>query len=355
MREKNKLAAVVIIAIIICNYMIVPEWESWLREDAMLVEKVHSLDEIPFWEAGKKTEGSLCVVRSAESPSYEVIFGEYIYLERYFKEMKFPPDDKEEYLWKFERYSTWDRRQSRDGEIKNWIVDFFNYRTGELEKSLDLVDIEAANTLGKQHDKDYSVFSTDIVDGKRYLYWNVRAVRPGYFDTEETLVYDFDQDKTVDGVTLPQSRYTDRTKEFIKSSYILCDEENCNFLKINHMTPIGSGIYVEDGAVRIRYNDLETGIIEVSILASKLPKENTKLYQEFPELKNYNAKEDDIVDLYFAGYPDAEEVMRMLLEEGTEITYEGCVLSGENSIDGENHKISCMDNIGSHNFGKKKV
>ena len=31
------------------------------------------------------------------------------------------------------------------------------------------------------------------------------------------------------------------------------------------------------------------------------------------------------------------------MEEGEEITYEGCVLSGERSIDGEAHKISCMD------------
>ncbi|MDE7444964.1 MAG: hypothetical protein K2N15_04560 [Lachnospiraceae bacterium] len=184
---------------------------------------------------------------------------------------------------------------------------------------------------------------TKIVDGKRYLYWDVQAIRQGYFDTEETIVYDFDQDKVVHDVYLYKGGYTDRDKEFLKSIYILLDEDNCNFLEINNITPIGDGIYVDDGAVRIRDEYWRLGIVEVYMLASKLTKENSELYQEFPELKNYNAKEDDIVDLYFAGYPDAEKVVRMLLEEGEEITYEGCVLSGEKSIDGEDHNISCMD------------
>lgn len=345
-KDRKKLAAVMIMAIIICNYMIVPGIGRWQKENARVVkEEIHSLDEIPFFEAGKETEGSLCLICPSGGLSYGVAFGEYIFYERYFKEREFLPYDQEEHLREFERWREYDGVGYRDGELENWVIDFYNYRTGKLEKSIDLAAIEAQNIPGKQHwESSYSdIVNTKIVNGKKYLYWHVQAIRHGFFDADEKIVYDFDQDKVVHDVDLSKGGYTDRDKEFLKSIYILLDEDNCNFLKINNITPSGDGIYVSDGAVDIQDEYWRLGMIEVDMLASRLPKENSELYQEFPELKKYHAGSGKRIELYFAGYPDAEKVVRMLLEEGEEITYEGCVLSGEKSIDGEDHNISCMD------------
>lgn len=333
-KDRKKLAAVAIMAIIICNYIIMPGIERWQKERALLVEEKQSLDEIPFIEAGKKTEGSLCIVKSPESPSCGVIFNEYIYCERYFEEMEFLPYDEEDHLWEFERFDTWDGIGYRDGEVKSWLVDFYNYRTGELEKTLDLAEIDAQNTPGKQHFSDsYDIFEPWIVDGKRYLRWKVQAIRQGYFDTDETVVYDFDQDKVVHNAAIPRGGYTNRERDFLDVSYILVDSYDCNFMEINGF---------DENDVRIRYSDTREGMIKVTMRASMLPEENTRLYEEFPELKGYDAKAGDKVELYFAGYPDAEKVMEMLLEEGEEITYEGCVLGGGSTIDGEDHNISCL-------------
>lgn len=46
---------------------------------------------------------------------------------------------------------------------------------------------------------------------------------------------------------------------------------------------------------------------------------------------------------FFPGYPDAEEIIGMLVEDGTELTYEGCILNEIKSIDGKEHRISNMD------------
>ena len=316
-KDRKKLAAVMIMAIIICNYMIVPGIGRWQKENARVVkEEIHSLDEIPFFEAGKETEGSLCLMYPSRGISYGMAFGEYIYYERYFKEREFLPYDQEEHLREFERWDEWDSGGYRDGELESWVIDFYNYRTGKVEKSIDLVAIETQNIPGKQHWDGLlgDMVDTKIVDGKRYLYWDVQAIRQGYFDTEETIVYDFDQDKVVHDVYLYKGGYTDRDKEFLKSIYILLDEDNCNFLKINNITPSGDGIYVSDGAVDIRNEYWRLGMIEVDMLASRLPKENSELYQEFPELKKCRAGSGKSIELYFAGYPDAEKVVRMLLE-----------------------------------------
>ncbi|MDE7444963.1 MAG: hypothetical protein K2N15_04555 [Lachnospiraceae bacterium] len=117
-KDRKKLAAVMIMAIIICNYMIVPGIGRWQKENARVVkEEIHSLDEIPFFEAGKETEGSLCLMYPSRGISYGMAFGEYIYYERYFKEREFVPYDQEEHLREFERWDVWD---SGDIGMANW-------------------------------------------------------------------------------------------------------------------------------------------------------------------------------------------------------------------------------------------
>ena len=50
-----------------------------------------------------------------------------------------------------------------------------------------------------------------------------------------------------------------------------------------------------------------------------------------------------MVKLFLAGYPNAEEVLEMLLEEGTKVTYEGCILREDGSIDRELCEVSDLN------------
>lgn len=137
----------------------------------------------------------------------------------------------------------------------------------------------------------------------------------------------------------PPSQYTEEEKRYYKSFYLI-DDSWCNFLEINGFIRESidkKGIYVD-------YTDSwRDGVIIVEMPASMLPENNAKLYAEFPQLKEYDIKAGDCVRLFFAGYPDAEEIMGMLMEDGTELTYEGCILNEIKSIDGKEHEISNMD------------
>lgn len=56
----------------------------------------------------------------------------------------------------------------------------------------------------------------------------------------------------------------------------------------------------------------DDGTYVISVLWSSLSKDNEMLDEYFPGLKDYEAKEDDRVTFFIAGYPDKEEIMEFL-------------------------------------------
>ena len=85
------------------------------------------------------------------------------------------------------------------------------------------------------------------------------------------------------------------------------------------------------------------GIFEVRGLAEYLPEHNDVLYGMFPELEQYRGEEDCYICLYIGGNPTAEELLRLFMEDGQEISFEGVVLPGKYSIDGEDHEIHSFE------------
>lgn len=97
----------------------------------------------------------------------------------------------------------------------------------------------------------------------------------------------------------------------------------------------------ESGNFWVRAID-ETSIY-IHLEAGMLPEENERLYKEFPGLKGYEGKAADDVYICLNGYLTAEEVLSMVLEEGQEISFEGCVLPAESSVDGKEHEINSFE------------
>lgn len=282
------------------------------------------LSQISFLETGEQTEGSLCmVIREGENARFfSTFFGEYITFDNG-KTRRYLSDGKEAYIEEYEKY----------------VIDFYNYRTGEMERTLDMVAIAAEHMPGKQYCPGMDAMR---INGKRYFKWKVHSIEePTNFDLTEYMVYDLDEGKLVDNTILNEYKYTEDEEEYFKSFYILCDRY-CNFKEINGFTTkYGDGDFSK---VDIRYiNTWREGIIEVVMQVSDIPDKNVRLYEEFPELKAYETEGNEEIKFCFAGYPDAEEVLGMLLEEGTEITFKGCILDARNSVDGQEHEISCVD------------
>ena len=85
------------------------------------------------------------------------------------------------------------------------------------------------------------------------------------------------------------------------------------------------------------------GMVRVWMTTDYLPKENQALYSEFPQLKEYQGEEGLAVCIYLSDYPSAEEIFKLFLEEGQEVSFEGAVLDAELSIDGQEHEIHSFE------------
>ncbi|WP_072525086.1 hypothetical protein [Clostridium sp. Marseille-P3244] len=112
-------------------------------------------------------------------------------------------------------------------------------------------------------------------------------------------------------------------------------------LKIN-----GFFLYSDTGrddipGIRVQYPANDQIYIETSV--KNLPENNEVLYGEFPGLKDYEGSEDDIVSLYLQEELTDEEVMRLLMEDGEEISFEGCVLPADESNDDKEHEIHSFE------------
>ena len=87
---------------------------------------------------------------------------------------------------------------------------------------------------------------------------------------------------------------------------------------------------------------IEKGVAEIDIPGEGLPENNQALYAQFPGLKQYRGEEYEIL-IYLTDKPDAEEILRLFLEDGQEISFDGVTVTAEHSADGQEHKIESFE------------
>ena len=287
-----------------------------------------TVDNFTYIEAGTQTEGSLCLIAPSRVrlSDWHIAFNSYLIFQR---------------VKGKEQFFHYKQRARFEYEYEEFYIDLYNFITGKIEKSFDMLAISKEYTPGKMCIPGRDIYA-DIIGGRKYLQWEAYEMdRDGL---AEKIVYDVDNGQVVDSEEIGdgQGDWSEEEKAYYQSIYILTDYK-CNFLEVNHFTSreeaSGSreefSIYFEDS--------WKDGIIEVEMPASMLPENNIRLYGEFPELKSYRGREDSVVKLFLAGYPNAEEVLEMLLEEGTKVTYEGCILREDGSIDRELCEVSDLN------------
>lgn len=100
--------------------------------------------------------------------------------------------------------------------------------------------------------------------------------------------------------------------------------------------------HLQDNGFNICKGIVDSGIT-ITVRVETLPKKNQRLYSEFPELKEYEGATDDLVTIVLEDYSGAEDILSLLMEDGQEISYEGCVLPAELSVDGQSHDIHSFE------------
>lgn len=180
-----------------------------------------------------------------------------------------------------------------------------------------------------------------FVIGEEFIYQNVYEQRPN-----KDIPYGQEIDKDYLCINIEDSSYRIQKEiigewytDTITVFYVLEEEKLLsNNLPAGMLEEMGP----EFAYYAISYQNFE-GVFEVRGLAEYLPEHNEVLYGMFPGLEQYRGEEDCHICLYIAGNPTAEELLRLFMEDGQEISFEGVVLSGKDSIDGEDHEIRSFE------------
>ncbi len=204
------------------------------------------------------------------------------------------------------------------------VIDLYGIQSNKVEKSYHIEDLIEQYAKGYvwQGDLDYWESNGELYivvwllspnDSKGNLYLCINM------ENDEVSLRTKDSSPAVFEVT-------DEAQSFINGSHIF--DYTTGFLKAN-------GFNEDD--LRIYGEDYIGNYVRVRIAQSKLPQNNSKLYQEFPGLCEYQGEGDNWVTLIFRDLSSPIEVLDMLLEDGTEISYQDCKLDSSLTKDHNEH------------------
>lgn len=123
--------------------------------------------------------------------------------------------------------------------------------------------------------------------------------------------------------------------EFDALANALINEDEIGILKENNMQ------FLEG---KLASYIMDYSYLKICLTKESIPAGDLRLYQEFPGLKDYDLGEDE--SLYICldtSKSGPKELIELFLEEGQEISFEGCVLPAELSIDGVEHDINSFE------------
>ena len=241
---------------------------------------------------------------------------------------------------------------------KKFFINVYSLETQKLVKSYSLKDLKknmpsdyhikpSLSNCFRNNGQDYiKVFTSYVGQDSELmhkLFWLIINV-----DTDEMRFVD--TGAYFDGLlesSEKMSRYNDQLRIFFDWTQ---EPDRYRFLSVNGFKLFDWEDYkspTQSFSCTGRYSDTigfpNEGIAEVRIATYALPKENKELYSKFPGLKQYQEQEGLVARIFLGNYPSAEEVMKLFLEEGQEISFEGCVMDGKYSINGLPHKINSFE------------
>lgn len=253
---------------------------------------------------------------------------------------------------KYLQYTKCDKLIGRigNGEYADKVVEYVSIGTSDVWRTVNITDIASKHsnftekidyeTLGQEGCNWYGEKSIVIsyeydsamnkTRKKRYLIYNLEKQHVDKIYETDARYYDIDAHT---GIVL--SHKWGNTKEGLGQLPLHMQE----YLQANGLSDkvIRSGVSFPDG---------EPNGYPLGLKISDLPKNNESLYNEFPylaEVKSDSSMQDYYVVLIFPYSMSADEVVYMLTEEGSEVSYEGVYVNEKCSVDGEKHYVDSLE------------
>ena len=218
-------------------------------------------------------------------------------------------------------------------ELENPIIDTLTVKLYEigsdnLIKTIDVKQIIFDN-VGKAFITK-APFRTIAIDGKEYF--GVDLVNMPSLEeyakntnklTRNTIYIDLDTEEVVfkDSMLLARSRYLD----IFSLKFLQDNMQSAPF--------ITSMYYWQD-------------CVKISFTTDKLPENNTKLYEKFPDLKQklegLNGQKARL-EVVLTGNPSYEDIMELIMEDEREVVFNNITISAEDSVDGLEHEVHSFD------------
>lgn len=106
---------------------------------------------------------------------------------------------------------------------------------------------------------------------------------------------------------------------------------------------------ISKARLRIYSSDYE-GKIAVYLNLYKLPQDNKVLYTKFPKLKGYveelaKTKKRAEIEFMLSDKMTDEEVLRLFIQDGKDISFDGVIINAKDSVDGLPHKVNNFDDF----------
>ena len=235
-----------------------------------------------------------------------------------------------EYRYIFPSIPLYEFKKLKGESISRVNVELYEIGGDKPVKSIDVKKIiRETPELNKVDNQIYRIpFKAIAVDGAFYFGVDI-AEWPTPKALKKTLYTNFQNEETMikprmtEDWLLARSRYVDIfSRKFLESNM-----ENCPYVTTMY--------YWEDA-------------VKLSFTTDKLPKNNKKLYEKFPDLKEKLEELEEKglrarLEVVLTGEPSYEEIMELLMEDGREPVFEDIKISAEDSVDGEEHEVHSFD------------
>lgn len=194
------------------------------------------------------------------------------------------------------------------------------------------------------NNKIYEKITCFIENGEKKIFFRYQEVDLRYVFKKVVnygaYIYNFDTDE----YELVYSGLDGTSKEFVEMERyvrnVIKSESGgiLGFRQFDESNDYSSDRYLMNES----YGSIYPGVV-VTIGSNVLPENNEELYRKYPELRNYIGHEGYYIGIMFPAGTSYKEIARLIMEEGSAISYENVTLYETETNDGQIHEISSYE------------
>ena len=309
------IVTILIVLAFIAKYLF-SVWQDKQTEKELQIQEEYYVDEI-VWMGVAEDGISTCVVENVNDKSIRILPGKSVFLASI----------------------SGVENECCGTEYTEYLLHEYSIQDGTLERTVDITNISGSYP-------EYilnQIYSLFILDEEVYI--RVRlAIRPeegetiyDYMDRQNIWKYLFINIETGEVVEEFNGQYTDM---LMLDNYNILN--NVPFLSDNISEDFAEKYYNFESLAKFSWKP--NGCFKMDIEAIDLPHQNEELYSLFPELKNYIGQEGYYIHLVIGNSPSAEYLLRLLMEDGKEISFEHMEpIPADESIDGQEHEVHSFE------------